>query len=55
VARVFHAGETPEKTKGVSVRIHRYMTHALVLAIAGAISGYATFDRPFFASSHASR
>src|SRR6267143_3721418 len=29
------------------------MTHALVLAIAGAISGYATFDRPFFASSHA--
>jgi len=29
------------------------MTHALVLAIAGAISGYATFDRPFFQSSHA--
>jgi len=29
------------------------MTHALVLAIAGAISGYATFDRPFFSSSHA--
>ena len=29
------------------------MTHALVLAIAGAISGYATFDRPFFPSSHA--
>jgi len=29
------------------------MTHALVLAIAGAISGYATFDRPLFASSHA--
>lgn len=29
------------------------MTHALVLAIAGAISGYATFDRPFFPNSHA--
>ena len=29
------------------------MTHALVLAIAGAISGYTTFDRPFFPSSHA--
>jgi lysostaphin len=28
------------------------MTHALVLAIAGAISGYTTFDRPFFPSSH---
>jgi murein DD-endopeptidase MepM/ murein hydrolase activator NlpD len=29
------------------------MTHALVLAIAGAISSYATFDRPFFPNSHA--
>jgi LysM repeat protein len=29
------------------------MTHALVLAIAGAISGYTTFDRAFFPNSHA--
>jgi murein DD-endopeptidase MepM/ murein hydrolase activator NlpD len=30
------------------LRIYRYMTHAVVLAIAGAISGYATIDRTFF-------
>jgi LysM repeat protein len=29
------------------------MTHAVVLAIAGAMSSYATFDRSFFPSSHA--
>src|ERR1700738_3306152 len=29
------------------------MTHALVLAVAGAMSGYATIDRGFFPNSHA--
>jgi LysM repeat protein len=35
------------------LRINRYMAHAVVLAIAAAISSYATVDRSFFASSHA--
>jgi murein DD-endopeptidase MepM/ murein hydrolase activator NlpD len=35
------------------LRNHRYMTHALVLAIAGAMSGYSVVDRNVFPSSHA--
>jgi LysM repeat protein len=35
------------------LRFHRYMTHAMVLAIAGAMSAYTVTDRPFFPSSHA--
>jgi LysM repeat protein len=35
------------------LRFHRYMTHALVLAIAGALSGYAVTDRDFFPNPHA--
>jgi LysM repeat protein len=35
------------------LRIHRYMTHAVVLALAGAMSGYATVDRNYFPNSHA--
>ena len=35
------------------MRIHRYMTHAVVLAIAGAMSSYTTIDRSFFPNSHA--
>jgi LysM repeat protein len=36
------------------LRIHRYMTHAVVLAIAGAMSGYNAIDRNFFPSFHPS-
>jgi LysM repeat protein len=35
------------------LRIHRYLTHAVVLALAGAMSGYATVDRNYFPNSHA--
>jgi murein DD-endopeptidase MepM/ murein hydrolase activator NlpD len=35
------------------LRIHRYVTHLVVLAIAGALSGYATIDRNVFPSFHA--
>ena len=35
------------------MRIYRYMTHAMVLAIAGAMSGYSAIDRNFFPSFHA--
>jgi murein DD-endopeptidase MepM/ murein hydrolase activator NlpD len=34
------------------LRIYRYMTHAVVLAIAGAISGYTAIDRNFFPNVH---
>jgi LysM repeat protein len=34
-------------------RIHRYMTHAVVLALAGAIFGYSATDRNFFPSFQA--
>src|SRR5580704_12057732 len=33
--------------------MHRYMTHAVVLALAGAMSSYATVDRNYFPNSHA--
>ncbi len=36
------------------MRINRYMTHAVVLAIAAAMSGYTVVDRNFFPSFHAS-
>ncbi len=32
--------------------IHRYVTHAVVLAMAGAMSGYTAIDRNFFPSFH---
>ena len=35
------------------MRINRYMAHAVVLAIAAAISSYTTVDRSFFPISHA--
>lgn len=35
------------------MRIHRYVTHAVVLAIAVAMSGYTAIDRNFFPSFHA--
>jgi murein DD-endopeptidase MepM/ murein hydrolase activator NlpD len=35
------------------LRINRYMTHAVVLALAAAISSFTTMDRSFFPSSHA--
>jgi murein DD-endopeptidase MepM/ murein hydrolase activator NlpD len=34
------------------LRINRYMTHAVVLAVAAAMSGYTTIDRNFFPSFH---
>jgi LysM repeat protein len=34
-------------------RIHRYMTHAVVLALAGAIFGYSATDRNFYSNFHA--
>jgi LysM repeat protein len=34
-------------------RIHRYMIHIVVLATAGAISGYSAMDRNFFPTFHA--
>jgi murein DD-endopeptidase MepM/ murein hydrolase activator NlpD len=36
------------------LRIHRYLTHAVVLATAGAMSGYTVIDRNFFPTLHAS-
>ena len=35
------------------MRIHRYVTHAVVLAMAIAMSGYSAIDRNFFPSLHA--
>jgi LysM repeat protein len=35
------------------LRINRYMTHAVVLAIVGAMSSYTTIDRNFLPNSHA--
>lgn len=35
------------------LRIHRYLTHAVVLALAAAMSGYASIDRTFFTNFHA--
>jgi len=35
------------------LRFHRYMTHALVLTIASAMSGYAVTDRDFLPNRHA--
>jgi murein DD-endopeptidase MepM/ murein hydrolase activator NlpD len=35
------------------LRIHRYLIHAMVLAIAGAMSGYTVIDRNFFSGFHA--
>jgi LysM repeat protein len=34
-------------------RIHRYMTHAVVLALAGAIFSYSATDRSFYSNFHA--
>ncbi|TMD13495.1 MAG: M23 family metallopeptidase [Chloroflexi bacterium] len=42
-----------KKTGGYALRIHRYMTHAVVLAIAAAMSGYTAIDRNFGPSFHA--
>jgi LysM repeat protein len=35
------------------LRIHRYVAHAVVLAIAGAMSSYTTVDRSYFPNFHA--
>jgi LysM repeat protein len=35
------------------LRLNRYLTHALVLSIAGAMASYTTIDRGFFPNSHA--
>jgi hypothetical protein len=35
------------------LRVHRYMTHAVVLAIAAAMSGYTAIDRSFYSNFHA--
>jgi LysM repeat protein len=35
------------------LRIHRYMTHAVVLALAGAMSSYTVIDRGYFATPRA--